>query len=164
MLINRMPLLIIGIILVSLTVGGCATSRIVETHTAFATGTEDYAEIVFFRPMPQRTRGIADNDVTVDIDKEPMVELSAGEYVVVKIKPGQARVTLRNMTYITYKVMPEEVKRARKFTFEANKRYYIQTVLKVEEYRGLYFVPREVEETKAKEILSRLKPVNQPVS
>ena len=164
MFAKRKPLTAICLILLAVVLGGCATSKVMKQHPAYASDSDEHAIVVFFRPNPQRTRGVADNDVMVDIDKQPVMELSAGEYVVVKIKPSQARVTLRNMTYITYKVMPEEVSRARKFTFEANKRYYIQTQLKVEEYRGLYFVPKEVEEAEAKKIISRLKPVNEPLS
>ena len=164
MFANRIPLVTASLLLLSMLLTACATSRVMEQHPAYASGNEEFAEVIFFRPMPQRTRGIADNDVTVEIGKQPVMELSAGEYVVVKIKPMDAKVTLRNMTYITFKVMPEEVSRARKYVFEANKRYYIEAQLKVEEYRGLYFVPKETEESEALEIISRLKPVNQPLS
>lgn len=152
------------ILILALTVSACATSRIAETHHLFANPAEAYATVVVFRPIPQRTRGIGDNDVTVEIDKKVAVELSAGEYVVLRIKPTDAVVTLKNMAYVTWKVVPEEVSRSRKFSFEANQTYYIQTRLKVEEWRGLYFEPREADEATARKIISGLKPVNQPLS
>lgn len=141
----------------------CATSLIVEHHHLWANNAEASARVVFFRPIPQRTHGIADNDVTIEVDNEKLMDLSAGEYAVFYLKPSEAKVTLRNLSFITYKVMPEEVTRARRFTFEADKTYFIQTRLKVEEYRGVYFEPREVDESKALEIISHLKPVNDPL-
>ncbi|MDH5544593.1 MAG: hypothetical protein OEZ43_03305 [Gammaproteobacteria bacterium] len=146
-----------------LSLAGCATSIVKQTHPLYAAPSDAYAEVVFFRPMPRRTRGVADNDVTIEVDKQEMLKLSAGEYVVLRLKPSEVEVTMRNMTYLTYRVMPEEVYRARRISFEANKTYYIQAMLKVEEFRGYYFVPQVIEEEQGKQIVRQLKPVTQPV-
>lgn len=153
-----------GLILASLILGGCATSQVVEQHHLYALSSDEYAQVVFFRPMPRRTRGVADNDVSIDVDKQEMLKLSAGEYAVVRLKPKDVEIKMRNMTYLTYKVMPEEVYRARKFAIEANKTYFIRAQLKVEEYRGYYFVPLEEDEDKGLEIIKHLKPATPPLS
>ena len=157
-----------GIIGLSLLLSGCATSVISESHPQFASVHDLHANVYFFRPLNQRTRGVADNDVNVEIGKNLALKLSVGEYALLKLRPGETNVTLRNMTYLTFKVMPEEVWRSRKFNFEANKTYFVQALFKQEEFRGIYFNPVEVEEEEAIKIVSTLKPageatMNEPV-
>lgn len=137
----------------------CATSVIQPVHPLYASANEEAAKVYFYRPLEQRTRGISDNDIKVEIDGTFMMDLSVGEYVLVNLKPGKdIKITMRNMSFIAAKPMPEEVYRSRKFEFDAGKTYYIEAQLQMEEFRGVYFRPMDVDFDKLKATAKFLKP------
>ncbi len=137
----------------------CATTSSIKNHPLVVADSETNAATVYLlRPEPLRTRGIADNDVQVEIDSKIVTMLSAGEYVALKVKPGKVELATRSYTYLTSKPMPEEVLRSAEYTFEAGKKYFILVQFTQEEFRGIYFKPVEINPNEAKKLGTRLKP------
>jgi len=143
----------------TLLIGGCTTSVIMPSNPQFAKpSSANYATVYVMRPTLQRTRGIADNDLTVEFGEKQLVTLlSAGEYVAFKVQPGALDIITRNETYLTGKPDPELVWRARNFTFDSGKTYFIEAKFTQEEFRGIYFIPKEVDLKTAKSYQKRLK-------
>lgn len=137
----------------------CTTSVIIPENPQYAeTNSKNFATIYIMRPALQRTRGIADKDLTIELgEKQLATLLSAGEYVAFKVKPGPLDIITRNETYLTAKPDPIIVWRARNFTFESGKTYFIEAEFTQEEFRGIYFIPKEVDFKTAKSYTNRLK-------
>jgi len=143
----------------TLGLSACTTTRIAQTHPTFAAaGDKDTALIYFIRPNEQRTRGVADTDLEIELNQIKALDLSSGEYAAVRIKPIETDVIIRSLTYLTAQPMPVKVWRARHFTFEAGKTYFIHTRFEEQEWRGSYFYPDGVDANKAKMLANRLKP------
>ncbi len=155
----KSPLAAIASLLALLLLGGCAaTSRIVDSHPLFAGPGEERAVIYFLRPMPQRSRGIADADIARELEQRPVMKLSRGEYARIEIKPVETDVIIRSLSHHPYKAMPEPVWRARHFTFEAGKTYYILARFQQEEFRGVFFIPTAIDEEKARRLARHMTP------
>jgi len=148
------------ILLILLVLSACTTSIIKTSNPQFASaGATEFATIYLMRPNPLRTRGVADNDIKVEFGENQLVaELSAGEYAAFKVTPGNMDIIIRSTAYVTSRPLPEKVWRARNFDFAAGKKYYILTKFTQEEFRGMYFVPVEITEKEAQELLIRIKP------
>lgn len=149
------PLLWLLIVLLS----ACASSEIIETNPRLVAAGEPHAQVYFLRPPDQRTRGVADDPISVELGHKKLLELGLGEYVLVHLSPGPADVVLRNKTYMTNNPNPVEVWRSRRYEFKAGGTYFIVADEDREEFRGIYFVPREVDAQKARALGERLKPV-----
>ena len=137
----------------------CTTSVIMPNNPQFAkASSNNFAMVYVMRPTLQRTRGIADNDLTVEFGEKQLVTLlSAGEYVAFKVQPGPLDIITRNETYLTGHPDPKLVWRARNFTFDSGKTYFIEAKFTQEEFRGIYFIPEEVDFKTAKSYQKRLK-------
>jgi len=146
--------------LFALLFNGCTTSTIMPSNPKFAKAdAKDFAMVYVMRPKLQRTRGIADNDLTIEFGEKQLVSLlSAGEYVAFKVRPGPLDIITRNETYITTKPDPVDVWRARNFTFDAGATYFIEAKFTQEEFRGIYFIAQQVDLKTAKSFIHRLKP------
>lgn len=136
----------------------CTSTQIVEQHELFVPTTQAHATVYFIRPTLQRTRGVADNDLTIELDKKLALTLSLGEYAAILIKPQKINITFKNLSYLTSDVMPEEVKRSKRFTFESNKTYFILADFQQEEFRGIYFKPVMLAQEKALSLIKKLRP------
>jgi len=148
-----------GLVCISaMLLSACATTQIVEQHKLFVPASEQHATVYFIRPTLQRTRGVADNDLTIELDDELALKLAIGEYAALDIKPKRINVTFKNLSYLTAHVMPEEVKRSKRIIFEPNKTYFILAEFRQEEFRGLYFKPVILEKEKAISLIKTLKP------
>jgi len=165
MKISRMTNMLASSLLLALVIlfSACTTSVIKTENPMFAAkGAKDYALVYLLRPMPIRTRGVADNDIKVEFGENQLVaKLSAGEYVAFKVKPGSVDIITRSFAFVTAKTLPEKVWRARHFTFEAGKTYYIHTKFTQEEFRGMYFIPTEITKEEARKMLIRIKPAGE---
>ena len=137
----------------------CTTSIIMPSNPQFAkSNSKNFATVYVMRPTLQRTRGIADKDLTIEFGENQIVSLlSAGEYAAFKVKPGKIDIITRNETYLTGKPDPKTVWRARNFTFNSGKTYFIEAKFTQEEFRGIYFIPQEVSIKTAKSFVKRLK-------
>jgi len=138
----------------------CTTSVIMPSNPQYANeNSNNFATVYVMRPTLQRTRGIADNDLTIEFgEKQLATLLSAGEYVAFKVKPGPLDIITRNETYLTAKPEPTTVWRARNFVFDAGQTYFIEAKFTQEEFRGIYFIPKKIDLKTAKSYLNRIKP------
>lgn len=159
-MINKRWIVVVAVSVCLLLLSGCTTSVIMKSNPSFAESTsKDYAYVYMIRPLPIRTRGIADNDVEVEFGADQLaVQLSAGEYAAFKVKPGDLNIIIRSTTYLTTDPVPVEVYRADNFKIEAGRKYFIQAKFIQEEFRGMYFKPVMIDLKMAKDMLIRLKP------
>ncbi|MDH3325704.1 MAG: DUF2846 domain-containing protein [Gammaproteobacteria bacterium] len=158
MIQTRITVFFAGILLLLLS--ACTTSIIKANNPQFADANEkDFALVYLMRPTPIRTRGVADNDIKVEFGENQLVsELSAGEYVAFKVKPGKIDIITRSIAFVTARTLPEKVWRARNFDFKTGQTYYILTKFTQEEFRGMYFIPEEISLKEAQAMLIRIKP------
>ncbi len=147
-----------------LTLSACTTSVIKTENPSFAkAGDTDFALVYLIRPMPIRTRGVADNDIQVEFgEKQLVVDLSAGEYVAFKVKPGKIDIITHSLAFVAARVLPEKVWRVRNFEFKSGETYYIHTKFTQEEFRGMYFVPTKITQEEAQEMVTHMKPAGEP--
>lgn len=122
---------------------GCALSNAINTGHPDLISNKNiaHATVYIVRPPLQRTRGVADGNVKVELNEIPLINLGTSEYTVVRVKPGPTDVIMRSLSYLTTKPMPVEVWRARRIEFEAGKTYYLEAHFTQEEFRGTYYVP-----------------------
>lgn len=155
------PILITVILLTVL--GGCALSSSINTGNPLLVknSQEPHATVYFIRPPEQRTRGVADGNVGIELNEIPLIRLGSSEYTVTHVKPGHTDVIMRSMTYLTTKPMPVEVWRARRIEFVAGKTYYIEARFTQEEFRGTYFVPTQVKPEAFRAQAARISPVGE---
>ncbi len=150
------------VILYLICTAACTTTQIVDSHPLFIkSSNESYANVYILRPDTQRTRGIADSPITIELDKIKISELARGEYILIKIKPASTDFIVRSLTYLTGKTMPETVWRARRFTFNANKTYFVVPRFQQQEWRGIYFIPELISLEEASRLAIDLKPAGQ---
>jgi hypothetical protein len=144
-------------------ISACTTSVIMTDNPTFAkTNNENHALVYVMRPMEHRTRGIADNDLTIEFGEHQLATLlSAGEYVAFRVQPGPLDIITRNETYLTAKPNPVSVWRSRNFSFESGKTYFIEAKFTQEEFRGIYFIPEEIDLKTAKSYMNRIKPAGE---
>ncbi|MEK6747690.1 MAG: hypothetical protein AABY83_00605 [Pseudomonadota bacterium] len=137
---------------------GCAGSMVAERHSLYPTQADtDYARVYIMRPQAQRTRGVADSPVNIEVAREKLAELAQGEYILVYIKSPATDLVTRNLTNLTTKPMPIEVWRARHFNFETGQDYFIVLRQDYEEFRGIYYIPEAVDKTQALQLAEHLK-------
>lgn len=161
MILTRWKAILIAVSILML--NACTTSVIKTDNPHFAfKHAKEYALVYLIRPAPIRTRGVADYDIKVEFGEGQLVaELSSGEYAAFKVRPGNIDIITRSIAYVTARTLPEKVWRARNFTFEAGKTYYIETRFTQEEFRGMYFIPVEITKQEAVSMLKRLKPAGE---
>ena len=132
-------------------IAACASSRVVAPQApVLAQGDVSAATVYFIRPRASRSHGVADNPVRVLIDKQYVLDLAEGEYVRLRLVPGEHEVELRNLTFMTSETTPVEVWRARTFVFGPGQTYYLQARLDDQEFRGVYFVPERIDPSQAR--------------
>ncbi len=149
--------MVLGVLLLA----SCATTRVMDSHPLYAQPGEPRAVVYFLRPVPQRTRGIADGDITIELEQRPVMALSRGEYARIDIRPTTTNVVIRSLSHHPYQAMPMEVWRTRPFKFEAGKTYYILARFQQEEFRGVFFVPTAIDEEQARRLARNMTPAGQ---
>ncbi|MDH5300805.1 MAG: hypothetical protein OEW58_05515 [Gammaproteobacteria bacterium] len=135
-----------------LTLAGCSTTtKLIANHPAIINSEQaSHAKVYFLREIPERSRGVADDNLRIEIGKQPLLSLAQGEYSLIRLKPGQYDIVIFSRTSLTTNPAPVEVWRARPFDFVAGESYYIHTKAFQEEWRGFYYVPESIGETEAK--------------
>lgn len=138
----------------------CSTAKTVKNSYIDEDSEEQYvAKVYFIRTMPLKFKGVADSQIRVDINGEPLLKIDEGAYTMVKIKPTKATVTTHSRTKFTTKFEPIKVSRSREYTFVAGKTYFINLDRVNEEFRGIYYDPAPVTLEKAKILVKGLRAV-----
>jgi len=146
-------------LLTSLLLSGCWTT-IKGSHPLLQSDlSSPHAIVYFIRPRSERFMGMADNRVTVSLDKQALVELVKGEYTLAQILPGQTWISIENMTTFGPAHRTKIESRSRSFTFAAGKTYYIAINPVDGEFRGVYFLPKAIDFSQAQKISRNLRAV-----
>ncbi len=154
---NKLNILIIFSGL-ALFLGGCGTT-INKNHPSLQninadTGTSN---VYFIRPQPVKTKPIADKTISVDFKKKELLKISEGNYVLVKIHPGEGNIVTHSLTKFTAQHDSKAVSRSRHFSFLAGKTYFILLKQLDEEFRGIYYDPAPISLYEAKVLVKTLK-------
>ena len=115
------------------------------------------ADVYFIRPRPERTMGMADNPVRIELDKQPFIRLEKGEYIDARLVPGEVYITLNSKTAYG----PSRIKNMThtdSFSFAAGKTYYVAIVPVDGEFRGVYFTAKVVDRDTALAMSRRAHP------
>jgi len=99
------------------------------------------ASVYFIRPRLLKPKGYADNTLTVNIDDQKLLEVNAGAYTLLHIKPGTYRISTHSMTAFTNRIEPIHVSRYRDYVFKADLVYFIYLKQINEEFRGIFYDP-----------------------
>jgi hypothetical protein len=148
---------------------GCAATRIQSSHPLVQKNVSaPSARVYFIRPRTERTMGIADDVLHIELDQRQLLTLAKGEYVVVDLKPGPVVTTVKSMTIWGPDSKIKEMAKSQEFTFDEGKTYFIVMNMIDGEFRGIFFMPEAVDLLTAKEISKQLRAVgkarNEPIS
>ena len=139
---------------------GCASTQIQAGHPLIQTNpSAPHASVYFMRPWTERTMGVADNAVDIELDQRPLLKLVKGEYVLVNLKPGPVTTTIKSITVWGPESKIKEMSKSRNFTFDEGETYFIVISPVDGEFRGIFFLPKAVDFLTAKKISKRLRPV-----
>lgn len=153
--IKQVLFLLVVIFLVS-----CSSAKNIKNSYVDNESDDQYvAKVYFIRTMPVKFKGVADSQITVDINGEPLLKIDEGAYTMLKIKPTKASVTTHSRTLFTTKFEPIKVSRTREYNFIAGKTYFINLERINEEFRGIYYDPAPVTLAVAQKLTSTLRAV-----
>ncbi len=137
---------------------GCATT-INNEHPMIVTQPDVAAANVYFiRPMTYRERGIADNPVVIEVNGLELMKLGKGEYTLLRIRPEKVLLKTRNQTTFTNKNEYIEMTRELRLELTSGQTYFIHIRQVNEEFRGVYYVPTQVDLKAAKELIIDTRP------
>ena len=153
--IKQVLLLLVVLVLVS-----CSSAKNIKNSYVDNESEDQYvAKVYFIRTMPVKFKGVADSQITVDINGEPLLKIDEGAYTMLKIKPAKASVTTHSRTLFTTKFEPIKVSRTREYNFIAGKTYFINLERINEEFRGIYYDPAPVTLAVAQKLTKTLRAV-----
>lgn len=147
-------------LLVVLVLASCSSAKNIKNSYVDNESEDQYvAKVYFIRTMPVKFKGVADSQITVDINGEPVLKIDEGAYTMLKIKPAKASVTTHSRTLFTTKFEPIKVSRTREYNFIAGKTYFINLERINEEFRGIYYDPAPVTLAVAQKLTETLRAV-----
>lgn len=117
---------------------GCAGTRIDGSHPLL-TREEAAAKVYFIRPFTERYMGFADNAITVEADRVPLLRLVKGEYTLAHIQPGPVFFTVHSDTSWGPEHQVKEMSRSRRFEFAPGETYFVVFRPFDGEFRGVHF-------------------------
>ena len=147
-----------AIIFCALLLSACSGIKVVKNNSKLVAtkDTSPKAMVYFIRPQMLKPKGYADNTLTVDIDDEKLLEIGAGAYTMVDIKPGTYRISTHSMTAFTNRLEPIHVSRYRDYVFKAGLVYFVYLKQINEEFRGVFYDPYPATLTEARNLLDRV--------
>lgn len=141
---------------------GCAGTEVNRSHPLVAEAPGDQsAKVYFIRPQTERYLGVADNAITVEADRVPLLEMAKGEYALMHMAPGAMWVTVRNLTSWGPGHDIKEMSRSKGFDLVAGQTYFIVMEAVDGEFRGVHFEPREVDIVRAEMLTRHLRAVGE---
>lgn len=136
---------LLAFLLVHLLVAGCSNPvNYKNTHIQSDGEDTHIAKVYFLRPMPVKYKGIADNKLRVDFNKEKLLTLNEGQYALVKLKPSKGKISTHSRTKFIGSSDPINVSRDREYRFIAGKTYFIHLHRVDEEFRGIFYDPSPI--------------------
>lgn len=137
---------------------GCAGTRIDASHPLL-TDEAAAAKVYFIRPYTERYMGFADNAITVEADRMPLLRLVKGEYTLVHVRPGPVFLTVHSDTSWGHSHHIREMTRSRRFDFAPGETYFVSFQPFDGEFRGVHFEMRDVDLPRARELSRHLRVV-----
>jgi hypothetical protein len=139
---------------------GCTASSVNSSNPLLS----DYpdalvAKVYFIRPRTERYMGMADNRLTVELDRQPLLKLAKGEYALLHLQPGTAALGLRSMTTWGPGHKIKEMSTLKEFSFAPGQTYYISVQPVDGEFRGVQFHASRIDRDTAAELSRNLNPV-----
>ena len=154
---GNLPLLPVLLSIIILLLGACGkTVNIKNSYIQEEAEDAHIAKVYFIRPMPLKFKGVADDRLAVDINGELLLNISEGNYTMVRLKPAKATVTTRSKTMFINNTQPIDISRSREYRFIAGKTYFIHLQRVNEEFRGIYYDPAPVTYEEALKLSERL--------
>jgi hypothetical protein len=155
------PLWALAILLaMSLVSAGCSNPVNYKNTQILADGEDEHiAKVYFLRPMPVKYKGIADNKLRIEYDKQKLLTLSEGQYALVKLKPSKGKIITHSKTKFTGSSEPINVSRDREYRFLAGKTYFILIQRVDEEFRGIFYDPAPITFEQALNLVDNLRAV-----
>jgi hypothetical protein len=140
-------------------ISGCAASRIEESHPLVSTAADsEVARVYFIRPRTERSMGVANNALTIEADRIPLLDLAKGEYALVTLKPGAVWITVRSDTSWGPGHDIKEMTTTEEFTFAAGQTYFLTFTAIDGEFRGVTFDPEAIDLDRARQLSVNLHP------
>lgn len=147
------------LIAVSLLVSGCWTTVRSDNPRIQTDAAAPYARVYFIRPRTERYMGMADNRVSIALNEKPLLDLVKGEYTYIDLVPGKADIAITNQTTYGPSHTIKSETRSRPFSFTAGQTYFIAVTPIDGEFRGVRFVPREIDPGEARTLADRARGV-----
>ncbi|MGE0372044.1 MAG: hypothetical protein AB7Q01_09190 [Gammaproteobacteria bacterium] len=145
--------------LILVALAGCAASRLESGHPLISGGPdEETAHVYFIRPRTERYLGVADNALTIEADRSPLLELAKGEYALVALKPGSVWLTVRSDTSWGPAHDIKEMSTTREFTFTAGQTYFVALTAVDGEFRGVTYHADAIDLDQARQLSANLRP------
>ncbi len=136
----------------------CTASRLASGHPLAATGDEAAARVYFIRPRTERSLGVADNALRIEVDRTHLLDLAKGEYALVPMKPGSVWITVHSDTSWGPSHDIKEMSTAKEFSFAAGQTYFLTMIAVDGEFRGVTYHSESVRLERARELGATLQP------
>jgi len=138
----------------------CSLTKIEKTHSLLQPpGTSRSASVYILRPEAERRMGFPDNNVTVELNNEKLMEIGKGEYTLVSLVPRDYTMTLRNLTERGPEWDVVEMARDYRFEFVPGGTYFIVIDMVDAEFRGIRFAAKAVDLFEAQQLAKNLRAV-----
>jgi len=147
------------LVAVSLLVSGCWTTVRSDNPQIETNAAAPHARVYFIRPRTERFMGMADNRVNIALNEKPLLDLVKGEYTFIDLVPGKVDIAITNQTTYGPSHTIKSETRSRPFNFSAGQTYFIAVTPIDGEFRGVRFVPREIDLSEAKTLTDRARGV-----
>ncbi len=140
----------IAVMAVALSLTACVGSQIVPDNPRLRPARDQLAaQVYFIRPRTERFLGAADNRIDVKIDRHPLLAMSKGEYTLLHLTPGKARIEVRSATTWGPEQAFKLWSRSADFSFDAQQTYYLAFIPVNGEFRGVYYRIEQVDAERA---------------
>jgi len=154
---GKMQWILLAILVINLLTAGCSNPVNYKNPQIQTDGEDSHiAKVYFLRPMPVKYKGIADNKLQVNYNKEELLSINEGQYALVKLKPSKGKITTHSRTKFIGGTEPINVSRDREYRFIAGKTYFIHLQRVDEEFRGIFYDPAPVTFEQARKLSDRL--------
>ena len=139
-----------------LILSGCSLTKVDRSFPLYDSASTG-ATVYWLRPETERTMGIADNGVTVELNGERLMRLGKGEYTKVNIVARDYTVTLKNQTETGPHWHVKDVKKRSHMVFEPGEIYYLAVKAVDGEFRGVKFEVEQLRDYDARNMMAKLR-------
>lgn len=145
---------------------GCSGTRVLSTaEPALQRNPQLPSSTVYIlREESNFYLGPANGPVRIEINGHDVAAINEGDYIMLKVKPGESLVVTKNMSKFGAELHPREMTATATFNFGAGQTNFIRLKVYNGEFRGVYFTPERIEFNRARELVKRLRAVNTPAN